>query len=138
LESSGQWCYGHFPLGIRPQRAIRSPTSRREQGRQDIIKVHPWQAEHGKLLLNGQLPSHGANTIATSPKPDLYSNLSVTPTEKRPNPMPLHGIVAECTTMTDAGNDTTRTSLTNLMYPLAANLERQTKVCNELASTLAA
>jgi benzoate 4-monooxygenase len=52
--------------------------------------------------------------------------------------MPLHEIVAECATMMDAGNDTRQTSLTNLMYPLAANLERQTKVCNELASTLVA
>ena len=52
-------------------------------------------------------------------KPDLYSNLSVTPTEKRPNRMPLHEIVAACATMMDAGNDTRQTSLTNLMYPLS-------------------
>lgn len=49
-------------------------------------------------------------------EPDLFSNLPVTPTEKRPNRMPLHEIVAECATMMDAGNDTTQTSLTNLMY----------------------
>jgi len=50
---------------------------------------------------------------------DLFSSLPITPTEKRPNRMPLHEIVAACATMMDAGNDTRQTSLTNLMYPLS-------------------
>lgn len=69
-------------------------------------------------------------------KPDLFSNLPVHPTEKRPEPMPLHEIVAECTTMMDAGNDTTQTSLTNLMYQLASNPQKQSKLYKQLASTL--
>ena len=48
-------------------------------------------------------------------QPDLFSNPPVKPTEKRPDTMPLHEIVAEFTTKMDAGNDTVQTSLTNLM-----------------------
>ena len=65
-------------------------------------------------------------------EPDLFSNLPVTPTEKHPTPMPLHEIVAECTTMMDAGNDTTQTSLTNCMYNLAANPAKQSKLRAQL------
>lgn len=49
------------------------------------------------------------------PAPDLFSNLLYRPTEKRPVPIPVHEIVAECTTMMDAGNDTTQISLTDCM-----------------------
>ncbi|KAI4217927.1 MAG: hypothetical protein L6R36_009210 [Xanthoria steineri] len=69
------------------------------------------------------------------PEPDLFSNLPYRPTEKRPVPMPVHEIVAECTTMMDAGNDTTQTSLTNCMYQLAANPAKQTKLRNQLLAT---
>ncbi|KAL2444009.1 Cytochrome P450 monooxygenase 89 [Exophiala dermatitidis] len=47
----------------------------------------------------------------TVKEPDLFSALPVTASEKRPNPMTLDQIHAECTTMLDAGNDTTQTSL---------------------------
>ncbi|KAL8674233.1 MAG: hypothetical protein Q9168_001358 [Polycauliona sp. 1 TL-2023] len=70
------------------------------------------------------------------PEPDLFSNLPYRPTEKRPEPMPVDEIVAECTTMMDAGNDTTQTSLTNCMYQLASSPSKQTKLRNQLLAVL--
>ena len=51
--------------------------------------------------------------------------------------MPLDEIVAECTMKMDAGNDTIRTSLTNLMWQLASNPEKQSKLRQALTSILA-
>jgi hypothetical protein len=47
-----------FHSGSAHNRAIRSPTSRVEQGCQDITKAHPWQAERGGLLLDCQVPNY--------------------------------------------------------------------------------
>jgi benzoate 4-monooxygenase len=69
-------------------------------------------------------------------KPDLFSRLPVRPSAKCPTPMPLHEVVAESTTMLDAGNDTTQTSLTNCMYQLASNPEKQTKLYDALVISL--
>lgn len=69
-------------------------------------------------------------------QPDLFSNLPVQPTERRPTPMSLSEVIAECTTMLDAGSDTTQTSLTNCMYQLASNLDKQTRLYNLLISTV--
>lgn len=61
-------------------------------------------------------------------QPDLFSNLPFTSSTKWPTPMPLHELVAESTTMLDAGNDTTQTSLSNCMYQLAFNPDKQKKL----------
>ena len=67
--------------------------------------------------------------IAYPPKtPDLLSSIPTKPTPKRPEPVPLSEVMAECTTMLDAGNDATRTSLTNAMYHLSLYPETQTKL----------
>jgi len=68
--------------------------------------------------------------------PDLFSSLPIEPTPKRPEPIPLHEVMAECTTMLDAGNDTTQTSLTNCMFLLATNPQKQTKLRSELREAL--
>ena len=65
------------------------------------------------------------------PEPDLFSNLPYPARDKRPEPMAVHEIVAERTTMMDAGNDTTQTSLTNCMYQHASNPDKQTKLRNQ-------
>ena len=70
-------------------------------------------------------------------QPGLISNLPVMLTEKWTDTMPLHEIVAECTTKMDAGNDTIQTSLTNLIWQLASNAEKQSKLRQALTSTLA-
>lgn len=69
---------------------------------------------------------------STPAEPDLFTNLPTEPNEKRPVPMTFDEIHAECTTMLDAGNDTTQTSLTNCMYQLARNPEKQSKLRKEL------
>ncbi|KAI1629074.1 cytochrome P450 [Exophiala viscosa] len=70
------------------------------------------------------------------PEPDLFSSLPVSPSEKRPLPMTFDQIHAECTTMLDAGNDTTQTSLTNCMYQLAKHPDKQRRLRDELYSGL--
>jgi benzoate 4-monooxygenase len=67
------------------------------------------------------------------PTPDLFSYLPYRPTEKRPIPMPLEEMVAECATMLDAGNDTTQTSLVNCIFQLAKHKEKQKKLYDALA-----
>ncbi|CAH0033267.1 unnamed protein product [Clonostachys rhizophaga] len=69
---------------------------------------------------------------------DLFSRLPTAPTEKRPVPMPVDEIVAECATMLDAGNDTTQTTLTNCIYHLAANPEKQQKLYAALSTVYTA
>ena len=77
--------------------------------------------------------------IESPPKtPDLFSSIPVTPTEKRPYPVPLAEIMAECTTMLDAGNDTTQTSLTNALYHLSDYPRTQDKLREILRSALPA
>jgi benzoate 4-monooxygenase len=68
--------------------------------------------------------------------PDLFSRLPTEPTEKRPVPMPVEEIVAECATMLDAGNDTTQTTLTNCMFHLASNPQKQQRLYEELAAAV--
>lgn len=96
---------------------------------------------HGKQSAENfySMADHQVTERLRSPpaEPDLFSNLPTPPSEKRPNPMPLHEIVAECTTMMDAGNDTTQTSLTNLTYQLAPNPEKQSKLHDQLSGILA-
>jgi cytochrome P450 len=67
---------------------------------------------------------------------DLFSSMPLKPTSKRPQPVLLHEIFAENTTMLDAGNDTTQTSLTNTLYLLSLNPEQQTKLRSVLMSEL--
>lgn len=61
-------------------------------------------------------------------KPDLFSNLPVNPTEKNPVPMELNELVAEAAVMLNAGNDTTQTSLVNILYCLASHPKEQQKL----------
>lgn len=61
-------------------------------------------------------------------QPDLFSELPVAASAKRPTPMTFDQIHAECTTMLDAGNDTTQTSLTNCMYQLARHPDKQSRL----------
>ncbi|KAJ5811983.1 hypothetical protein N7474_008284 [Penicillium riverlandense] len=61
-------------------------------------------------------------------KPDLFSNLPVKPTEKNPVPMELNELIAESAVMLNAGNDTTQTSLVNILYSLASNPKEQGKL----------
>jgi benzoate 4-monooxygenase len=75
--------------------------------------------------------------IANPPdKPDLFSSMPLKPTPKRPQPVPLHEIMAENTTMLDAGNDTTQTSLTNTLYLLSLNPRTQAKLRQILTKEL--
>jgi benzoate 4-monooxygenase len=60
--------------------------------------------------------------------PDLFSNLPVTATDKHPDPMTPDEIVAESGVMLNAGNDTTQSTLTNVMYELARNPDKQAKL----------
>lgn len=69
-------------------------------------------------------------------EPDLFSRLPVQPSEKRPVPMMLDEIVAECTTMMDAGNDTTQTTLANCIYHLASNPQVQSKLFDALSAAV--
>jgi benzoate 4-monooxygenase len=71
-------------------------------------------------------------------KSDLFSRLPITATEKRPNPMAVKEIIAECATMLDAGNDTTQTTLANCMYHLATNPVKQERLHRELAAIVLA
>ena len=74
--------------------------------------------------------------IASPPKtPDLFSSIPVNPTPKRPEPVPLAEAMAECTTMLDAGNDTTQTSLTNAVYHLSLYPKIQRKLRNILKAS---
>ncbi|KAK5192726.1 hypothetical protein LTR99_010396 [Exophiala xenobiotica] len=66
-------------------------------------------------------------------KPDLFSKFPSKPTEKKPDPMPVSEIIAECATMLDAGNDTTQTSLTMCIYHLAKYPQVQKKLFTELS-----
>ena len=95
---------------------------------------------HGKQAANnfGSMANyHVIQRIRSPPAvPDLFSTLPIQPTEKRPDPMPISEVVAECTTMMDAGNDTTQTSLTNLMYQVAANPCKQAKLHDELRAIM--
>jgi benzoate 4-monooxygenase len=72
----------------------------------------------------------------TPAEPDLFSNLPSYPTEKRPTPMTLAEMTAECATMIDAGNDTTQTTLTNCLYQLAYNPSKQDKLRKVLEEAL--
>ncbi|KUL85559.1 hypothetical protein ZTR_08084 [Talaromyces verruculosus] len=67
---------------------------------------------------------------------DLFSGFPVKASEKRPVPMPVEEAVAECTTMLDAGNDTTQTSLTNCIYHLARYPEKQKKLYDALVAAV--
>lgn len=68
--------------------------------------------------------------------PDLFSRLPIEATEKRPVPMSVSEIIAECATMLDAGNDTTQTSLTNCIYQLASHPDKQQKLHKALSTVL--
>lgn len=70
--------------------------------------------------------------------PDFFSSLPITPTEKRPEPIPVKEVLAECTTMLDAGNDTTQTSLTNCIYQLASHPHKQARLRSQLTAALIA
>lgn len=75
--------------------------------------------------------------MSKEPKePDLFSCLPVKPSEKRPVPMTVNEIVAECTTMLDAGSDTTQTTLASCVYHLAAYPEIQEKLHRELSNVV--
>ncbi|EXJ53387.1 uncharacterized protein A1O5_13376 [Cladophialophora psammophila CBS 110553] len=82
-----------------------------------------------RYLVNERLRSRPA-------EPDLFSSLPLEASEKRPVPMTFDEVLAECTTMLDAGNDTTQTSLTNCMYQLARQPEKQRKLRRELLQAL--
>lgn len=71
------------------------------------------------------------------PTPDLFSSLPYKPTEKRPIPMSIEEMVAECATMLDAGNDTTQTSLVNCIFQLAKLKDKQKKLHDALAGLVA-
>ncbi|OQV09485.1 hypothetical protein CLAIMM_13603 [Cladophialophora immunda] len=99
-----------------------------------------FQYSHGQLagddfsgmaryLVNERLRSRPA-------EPDLFSPLPLEASEKRPVPMTFDQVHAECTTMLDAGNDTTQTSLTNCMYQLARRPDKQTKLRRALLQAL--
>lgn len=78
-----------------------------------------------------------AHRLESSPTtPDLFSAIPVKPTPKHPRPLPMSEVMAECTTMLDAGNDTTQTSLTNVMYHLSLRPETQKKLREELIKAL--
>ncbi|KAL1888578.1 hypothetical protein Sste5346_009447 [Sporothrix stenoceras] len=68
--------------------------------------------------------------------PDLFSHLPVTATEKRPDPMQMEEIVAESAVMLNAGNDTTQSALTNTVYFLARNRDKQEKLRQILKDSL--
>jgi benzoate 4-monooxygenase len=69
-------------------------------------------------------------------EPDLFSSLPITASEKRPVPMTFDQVHAECTTMLDAGNDTTQISLTNCTYQLARYPKIQAKLRSALNEVL--
>ncbi|CAK7200339.1 hypothetical protein SEUCBS139899_003030 [Sporothrix eucalyptigena] len=71
-------------------------------------------------------------------EPDLFSNLPVTASAKRPDPMSMEEIIAESSVMLNAGNDTTQSSLTNTVYYLAKNSDKQAKLRNILKESLPA
>ena len=66
-------------------------------------------------------------------EPDLFAHLPVQASEKRPIPMSFDELHAESTTMLDAGNDTTQTSLTNCIYQLARHPSKQACLRSELS-----
>lgn len=70
------------------------------------------------------------------PEPDLFSNLPTSPTEKRETPMSDREIIAESSVMLNAGNDTTQTSLTNIMFYLAGHPAAQKKLRSILRESL--
>lgn len=86
----------------------------------------------------GDMVRHLVTQRMASPPstPDLFSSIPTTATAKRPEPVPFHEIMAECTTMLDAGNDTTQTSLANAMYHLAVHPSTQTKLRTILQNSL--
>ncbi|KAF2765375.1 cytochrome P450, partial [Teratosphaeria nubilosa] len=67
---------------------------------------------------------------------DIFSFMPTKASEKVPSPMTLSEIVAECTSFLNAGNDTTQISLTNTMFELAANPDKQHKLYDTLISHL--
>ncbi|KAL4896719.1 cytochrome P450 [Aspergillus ambiguus] len=67
---------------------------------------------------------------------DLFSCFPLQPTPKRPDPMSVDEVVAECATMLDAGNDTTQTTLANCVYHLASNPEKQRKLYESLTAVV--
>lgn len=69
-------------------------------------------------------------------EPDLFSSFILEPTEKHKNTMTSEELLSECSTMLSAGQDTTQTSLTNCLYYLAKNLEKQRKLRASLLSSL--
>lgn len=69
-------------------------------------------------------------------EPDLFSNLPTAGTEKRSVPMSDAEIIAESAVMLNAGNDTTQTSLTNIMYYLSRHRDIQEKLRNVLLQSL--
>lgn len=70
--------------------------------------------------------------------PDLFTCLPSEPSAKWPTPMPLSELITESTTMLDAGNDTTQTSLTNCIYRLAKHPDKQGKLHAALISATTA
>ncbi|KAL4876038.1 cytochrome P450 [Aspergillus karnatakaensis] len=75
--------------------------------------------------------------LANEPsKPDLFSSFPTKPTEKRPLPMPVDELIAECATMLDAGNDTTQSTLTNAIFLLSTTPRVQRKLYRELHAAL--
>lgn len=95
---------------------------------------------HGRQAaqnFGGMARYHVVRRLENPPKEaDLFSNLPAQPSAKWPTPMPLHELVAESTTMLDAGNDTTQTSLTNCIYQLASNPDKQTKLYKVLMKSI--
>ncbi|KAJ6005488.1 hypothetical protein N7451_003432 [Penicillium sp. IBT 35674x] len=69
-------------------------------------------------------------------EPDLFSSFILEPTEQHKTIMISKELLSECSTMLSAGQDTTQTSLTNCLYHLAKNPEKQHKLCASLLSSL--
>ncbi|OQV02463.1 hypothetical protein CLAIMM_07659 [Cladophialophora immunda] len=61
-------------------------------------------------------------------EPDLFSSFPLEPTEKRKSTLSADEILAECSTMLLAGQGTTQISLTNCIYHLAKNPDKQDKL----------
>ena len=76
--------------------------------------------------------------VSPPSQPDLFSSIEKRMSPDLSDPVPLSEVTAECTTMLDAGNDTTQTSLTNCLYLLSLYPEKQTKLRQVLEATLPA
>ncbi|CAI4212757.1 unnamed protein product [Parascedosporium putredinis] len=88
------------------------------------------------LTVNAMHTFHTGAAHSVLIEPDLFSNLPTAATEKRSVPMSDEEIIAESAVMLNAGNDTTQTSLTNIMYYLARYRDIQDKLRNILLQSL--